>query len=156
MPRGSCLCGTVGWQVDGPVSDIECCHCSRCRKGTGAAFAPMAAVRRADFRFTGGEEEIREFAFPVRERPPAWRRAFCGRCGGPVPRVDPDFATLEIPAGCLDDDAGIRPLRHIYVAGAAPWFEFSDGLPRHERWAPRETAIEKSLPERTQGRSSSK
>ena len=39
MIRGSCLCGDVAWQVDGPVELMSHCHCSRCRKSHGAAFA---------------------------------------------------------------------------------------------------------------------
>ncbi|WP_315752151.1 MULTISPECIES: hypothetical protein [unclassified Bradyrhizobium] len=31
--RGSCLCGRVGFEVDGPFDNFLNCHCSRCRKG---------------------------------------------------------------------------------------------------------------------------
>ena len=57
--------------------------------------------------------------------------AFCGRCGAPVPLVDPAEPTLEIPTGTLDGDPGTRPIQHIYTAGAAPWWDVDDGLPRH-------------------------
>jgi hypothetical protein len=131
MLEGSCLCGAVHWGVEGPVTGIECCHCSRCRKATGSAFAPAVAVRSCDFRWLAGEDHVRVFALPVRKRPPPYRRAFCGRCGGPVPLVDPDEPTLEILTGTLDGDPGTRPIQHIYTAGAAPWWNVDDGLPRH-------------------------
>jgi hypothetical protein len=35
-----------------------------------------------------------------------------------------------IPAGCLDDDPGVRPIVHIFVASKAPWDEITDSLPR--------------------------
>jgi hypothetical protein len=42
---------------------------------------------------------------------------------------------IEIPAGCLDDDPGLRPEMHIFVEGKAPWFTISDELPQMDRVA---------------------
>ena len=78
---------------------------------------------------------MRVFALPLRERPPPYRRAFCASCGGPVPLVDRDEETLEIPTGTLDGDPGTRPVQHIYTACAASWWPTDDGLPRHARHA---------------------
>jgi hypothetical protein len=50
-------------------------------------------------------------------------------CGGPVPTVDKD--TINIPAGTLDDDPGLRPQRHIFVDRKAPWFDIDGRLPRY-------------------------
>jgi hypothetical protein len=33
MVVGSCLCGGVRFEVDGPISGMGNCHCSDCRKG---------------------------------------------------------------------------------------------------------------------------
>ena len=33
--------------------------------------------------------------------------------------------------GTLDDDPGIKPSVHIFVADKAPWFEISDRLPQY-------------------------
>ena len=38
MIRGGCLCGAVGFRVDGPVHRMAHCHCSMCGKHHGAAF----------------------------------------------------------------------------------------------------------------------
>jgi hypothetical protein len=35
-----------------------------------------------------------------------------------------------LPLGTLDDDPGIRPQMHIYVASKASWFTISDDLPQ--------------------------
>ena len=45
MIRGSCLCGGVKFEVRGSKGPFELCHCNRCRKATGSAFA--AALRAA-------------------------------------------------------------------------------------------------------------
>lgn len=39
--RGGWLCGATGYVVDGEFARVTHCHCSTCRKGHGAAFAPQ-------------------------------------------------------------------------------------------------------------------
>ena len=136
MLRGSCLCGSVRYEVTGPVTPVEFCHCPRCRKSTGAASAPAIAARRSDFRWLEGADRVRVYSAPLRETPPPYRRAFCEACGSPVPLDDPQAAVLELPAGALDDDPGVQPLRHIFAEHAVPWFRFTDGLPRYPRHVP--------------------
>jgi hypothetical protein len=57
---------------------------------------------------------------------PGYRRTLCS---GPVPTVGED--TINIPAGTLDDDPGLRPQRHIFVDRKAAWFDIGDRLPRY-------------------------
>jgi hypothetical protein len=45
-----------------------------------------------------------------------------------------DGRRAVIPAGCLDDDPGIRPAAHIFVASKAPWHPIADDLPRHDAY----------------------
>jgi len=49
-----------------------------------------------------------------------------------VPKPDPRSKWLEIPAGLLEDDPGLKPDKHIFVEVNAPWFEITDALPRYE------------------------
>ncbi|MFT5696287.1 MAG: hypothetical protein ACI9QQ_002267, partial [Myxococcota bacterium] len=48
MIRGSCLCGSVRYEISGKLSPIQYCHAQRCRKASGAAFATEAAARVVD------------------------------------------------------------------------------------------------------------
>ncbi|WP_456298502.1 GFA family protein [Devosia beringensis] len=41
---GSCLCGTVRYSVPDEFHAAFNCHCSQCRRATGSAFKPMAAI----------------------------------------------------------------------------------------------------------------
>jgi hypothetical protein len=41
-----------------------------------------------------------------------------------------------IPAGTIDDDPGIQPQAHIFVAYKAPWFEITDNLPQFAKKPP--------------------
>ena len=45
MLKGSCLCGSVRYEIDGPLDGAMNCHCSMCRKAHGAAFRSRAGIR---------------------------------------------------------------------------------------------------------------
>lgn len=130
MVFGSCLCGGVRFAIERAVGPFELCHCPRCRKASGSAFAAALGVRVADFRLLAGAELVRVWEAPVREHPPPYRSAFCARCGSPLPHASPGADALEVPAGLLDDDPGLRPDKHIFVDGGSAWFEIVDALPR--------------------------
>lgn len=135
MITGSCLCGSVRFEIDRAVGPFELCHCNRCRKTSGSAFVAAIGVRTEDFRLVAGSDRIVRYQAPIIERPPAYRTAFCGRCGSPVPDPQPGEAWFEIPAGSLDDDPGIRPDKHIFVEFIPDWSEISDALPQLDKRA---------------------
>ena len=128
--RGSCLCGGVAFEVDQFAGPFELCHCSRCRKSGGSAFAAMVGVERRNFRWLSGTELVAHFDAPILHHPPAYRASFCRCCGSSVPDPEDDSAWFEIPAGLLDDDPVLRPDRHIFVEHKAPWVEILDDLPQ--------------------------
>lgn len=135
MIRGGCLYGGVRFEIAQATGPFELCHCSRCRKASGSAFVAGLGVLRKDFHLLQGEELIRTYEAPIRDKPPPYRTSFCGRCGSPVPDPKSDSPWLEVAAGVLDDDPGLRPERHILVKVKAPWFAITDTLPQLDRAA---------------------
>ena len=133
MIRGGCLCGGVRFEIARAVGPFELCHCSRCRKVSGSAFVAWLGVLREDFRLLQGQELIRMYEAPLRNKPPAYRTSFCGRCGSPVPDPQSQGPWFEVHAGVLDDDPGVRPERHILVEAKSPWFTITDALPQFDR-----------------------
>jgi hypothetical protein len=130
--HGSCLCGDVAWAVDGPLEFMHHCHCGRCRKQHGAAFATDVICRAADARLVRGRDRIGRF-----ESSPRSSRTFCRRCGSDVTDTEAvwnDFTFM--PAGALDDDPGIRPVGHIFAASKASWVDIADDLPRFDAFPP--------------------
>lgn len=99
------------------------------------------AARTETFQWIEGHDLIASYAAPIREAPPAYRRAFCSVCGSPLPLLDPEQPYVVIPAGCLDDDPGTRPFRHIFVGVKAPWYEIQDNLPQFEGHLPPELRL---------------
>jgi hypothetical protein len=130
MIAGSCLCGGVRFEIERAAGPFELCHCTRCRRVTGSAFAALVGVHTEDFRLLAGRELIACYEAPLVERPPPYRVFFCRRCGSPAPDPDPTPPWFEIPAGLLAGDPGIRPDKHIFVEHQAPWFESAGALPR--------------------------
>ncbi len=133
---GSCLCGAVAFEVHGPVHLLSHCHCSMCRKFSGAAFLTFARASRGLFVWTRGEDKVRKY-----DSSPGAVRCFCDNCGSSLPVTRTDLINVLIPAGTLDSDPMIRPAFHMFVADRAPWFEISDRLPRMDSW-PTESNIE--------------
>jgi hypothetical protein len=130
--RGSCLCGDVAWEAEGPFELMSHCYCSRCRKSHGAAFGTYVMGRADAFRLVRGRDRIQRY-----ESSPGFFRPFCGRCGSVVPDGEPAWEDrVAMPVGPLDDDPGVRPLAHIFVASKAPWFEIHDTLPRFDAEPP--------------------
>lgn len=76
MLRGSCLCGSVRYEIRGAVGRAVHCHCSMCRKAHGAAFATYGRVERSDFTLVSGAGDIASYSSS-----PGVTRTFCKRCG---------------------------------------------------------------------------
>ena len=127
MIRGSCLCGGVRFEIDGPLKGASHCHCSMCRKAHGAAFGTYAAAKAADFRVVSGENRITRYRSSA-----GIVRTFCARCGSTLQWLresKPDV--VDVALGVVDGDPGVRPLHHIYVGSKAPWHEITDDLPQY-------------------------
>lgn len=144
MIRGSCLCGSVRYQIDGSLSPIQYCHAQRCRKASGAAFATEAAARAIDFSFTQGEELIASYDAPILHEPPAYRRNFCTQCGSPLPVPLEGTDYVIIQGGTLDGDVPAKVFRHIFTGQRAPWYELNDELPKFEASPPVHTRLPKT------------
>ena len=135
MVRGSCLCGDLAWQAEGPFQLMSHCHCSICRKSHGTGFGTAVAAPATGFRVVRGESGIARY-----ESSPGNFRSFCPRCGSMLWNGAGEHVFM--PAGCLDDDPGARPQMHIFVGSKAPWHESTDSLPRFDASAPNPPALD--------------
>ncbi len=127
---GSCLCGSVTFEIDGAVGPFEICHCNRCRKVSGSRGMAAVGVNTADYRFLSGAEFIKAYAAPILYAPPAYHSQFCTNCGSPVPPPDPQGDWFEIAAGLFNDPINLKPDKHIYVELTPDWDDLSDDLPQ--------------------------
>ena len=126
--EGKCLCGAVQYSVEDGFSYALNCHCSQCRRATGAAFKPFAGIERSKLTVTRGSNDLLvfggELAHDVR----------CSKCGSLLYSVVREGKFVHVTLGTLVDEPSIRPRAHIFVGSKAAWFTIHDDLPRHEEF----------------------
>jgi hypothetical protein len=126
--RGSCLCGGVRFELTRPFRRAGYCHCSRCRKHSGAGGLVQGRVPRDGFRLLAGEKLLSTYSPPG-----GAAKVFCSRCGSSLFGGDwPGGDEVSVRFGVLDDDPGIRPQDRAFTDSRAVWDALpDDGLPRH-------------------------
>lgn len=129
--EGSCLCGQVRFRITGAITNFQYCHCSRCRKFTGAAHAANLFTDREHLEWSSGETEVGQFSLDAK---PGFHTAFCQRCGSSLPSLSSSGMFWVVPAGALEQDPVARPQRNIFWGSRAPWFVESGELALHEEW----------------------
>jgi hypothetical protein len=129
---GGCLCGRVRYEVTEPLVSASYCHCTRCQRRTGTAASAQARVAPGALRITQGEEHVREYA-----PEDGWPKCFCIACGGALWSHHPTEEIYGVRLGTFDEDPGIRPQWHQFVAYAASWEAIpDDGLRRYPEGKP--------------------
>jgi hypothetical protein len=126
--RGSCLCGLVAYEVPDSFEYSLYCHCSNCRRATGAAAKPFAAIKSNRLTFVSGGDQIMRYGGGTNHD------AHCERCGSLLYSLVRDGTYLHVTMGTLIDSPTIRPTAHIFVGSKAPWDDVCDGLPQFDRF----------------------
>jgi hypothetical protein len=128
MIKGSCMCGGVAYEAEGPLIAMARCHCIQCRKASGAEFATNGSVVTEAFRVTRGKDLLGRF-----ESSPGKHRVFCSRCGSPLFKEDdsnPQQVRLRL--GSVDSGVEQKPLAHVFVGEKPEWSEILDDTPQFE------------------------
>ena len=116
MVKGSCLCGSVKYEITGKIGDIVHCHCKTCRKAHGAAFSSVAAVKERDFSVLGADN-LKSF-----ESSKGKSRYFCSNCGTQVYAKRENTEHIVLRLGSLDSDITSPEKEHIWVSQKANWY----------------------------------
>jgi len=123
---GSCLCGTVRFEIDLPTMLCAHCHCTMCRRAHGAGYVTWVTLPPAQFRLVGGEDRLVRYRSSEHAT-----RSFCGVCGSSLffesanrpDQLDVVLANFTAP---IDRD----PEFHVYFDDRAAWVHVGDDLPR--------------------------
>lgn len=127
---GSCLCGGIQYEINGPLTDVLNCHCSMCRKLHASAFRTRAKVQSSDWTTLKGQELLKFY-----ESSPGEHKGFCSNCGSSLyTKFDAVPDIYGFPLGTLDTDPDVKAGRHVFVGSKAPWFEITDDLPQNEEY----------------------
>jgi hypothetical protein len=123
MLRGGCFCGAVRYETDGEPFHETSCHCSICRRTTGAPFVTWFSVQRATFRFTKGQPTYFRSS-------PRGERSFCSRCGTQLTiSLCTAPSEIDVTTCSLDHPDGLPPKDHTRASSKLGWIKLSDELP---------------------------
>ena len=122
------------YQISGNIGIFQYCHCSRCRKFTGSAFAANLFVVPDKFKWLAGEDSVERYD---PDDTKYFATCFCKKCGSSMPWLSKSGKVFVIPAGTLDDDPGIRPMQKIFCASKAEWYEDAAVVPKYDEMPPR-------------------
>lgn len=125
MLAGGCYCGAIRYEAVGKPFNLTSCHCSICRRTTGAPFVAWFTVSRPGFRFVVGE--------PARFlSTPQGQRAFCGHCGTRLTFEHDGLPDeIDVTTLSLDDPEALPPEDHTRTSSQLSWIALADDLPRH-------------------------
>ena len=132
MYKGGCLCGAVRFFITGPIRNIVYCHCSRCRKAQGSAFATNGIVDADDFELTKGAQNVSAY-----KAPSGSTKIFCRTCGSPImSKKDTAPDVVRVRIGTIESEITERPMAHIFATSKASWDEITDDLPQYPGYEP--------------------
>jgi len=123
MPGGACLCGAIGFEVEGELQPPDACHCSQCRRQSGHYWASTDVEREA--LVLHGAEHLTWYASSRRVR-----RGFCSICGSVLLWEAEGRARIAVAMGAFDPPTGTRLHKHIFVGDKGDYYDIADGLPQ--------------------------
>ena len=120
--QGGCFCGAVRYAAQ-EVFDAGYCHCTVCRRISGAPAAAWFNVREEHFRVASGKPA----ALQSSEH---FVRYFCAACGThlfgrddlPIP-VTVGSRLVSVMLGTLDDPETVEPQIHQWWSDHVSWYE---------------------------------
>lgn len=123
---GKCLCGGISVKLVSQACEIVLCHCSQCRKSSGAPFLSVFPVPESAVELFDPQQLLASFRATEKKE-----RTFCRRCGSPIYSRRDGQAVLRMRAGLFEYLPDSRLTGHIFMAAAANWYADSDELPRY-------------------------
>ena len=131
--EGGCLCGATRYRATGEPYKSSYCHCSWCRKMTGAPIVAWLLYNADQVEFIKGSPQ--KYASS-----PGVQQGFCPVCGTPLwwESIWDDKPVQMVTIGSLDDPEVYPPTRHAFCHNQISWFEVADNLPRYQQSSPGE------------------
>lgn len=124
---GCCRCGALEYSVKDDFLYAGYCHCSKCRKATGACGNAIGAVSKENFTLIKGLNCLSQYK--GKSGSVAY---FCCICGSGLYSDVPNTDVIHIRYGSFNERPTLLPQAHIYVASKADWYEITDALPQFE------------------------
>lgn len=127
--EGGCHCGAVRYRVSGEPQHVALCHCTDCRKSSGAPMVAWAAFAENEFEMTKGQPKTFNSSGSA-------MRSFCPDCGTGLYYTNAEYlpGIVDIQSATLDNPDALPAGAHIQVAERIGWMEAAHTLPAFERY----------------------
>jgi hypothetical protein len=128
--EGGCLCGAIRYRATAaPVRGVIC-HCSMCRKHSGAPVLAFVHFPLDVFTWVKGE--------PTRYRSSQYaERGFCPKCGSTLSMHEEVLQDrVQITLGSLDEPQRAKIDDHVWTKDRIAWFDVKDDLQRYPKDSP--------------------
>ena len=128
MREGGCQCGAVRYEVSGEPRYHALCHCTDCRKSSGAPLVAWAIFPAEAVRITGTPK--------VHASSEHARRHFCAECGSGLFYTNEIVfpGLIDIQSATLDDPDSIPLGIQVQTAERIGWMATAHELPQFERY----------------------
>jgi hypothetical protein len=124
MRTGRCHCGGISYRIEGEPEHHALCHCTDCRRWSGAPMSGWIAFKEEQVTIAGEPA-----AYQSSEQA---TRLFCGACGTGLfyrnPAVLPGL--IDIQSGTLDEPAADPPGAQIMIKERLAWLDEVEQLPK--------------------------
>ena len=127
--QGGCQCGAVRYEVKGTHQHVALCHCSDCRKSSGAPMVAWAAFAENEFTMLQGDLTTFNSSGTA-------LRSFCPKCGTGIAYRNEEYlpGIVDIQSATLDDPDALPAGAHIQVAERIGWMAEAHSLPEFQRF----------------------
>lgn len=127
---GQCSCGELAYHHPAPAVQIVACHCSLCRRMTGAPLSSYVVVKAADLVLTQGQDFLKSYAVTSRTQ-----RYFCTDCGTPLYNSNQvTYAGLTmLYLGTVNQHESLTPTMDIYCESNLSWLSTADSSRHFEQ-----------------------
>jgi len=127
--NGGCQCGAVRYRLKGDSAHAALCHCTDCRKSSGAPAVHWIAFPMSDFELIQGE--LRDY-----QSSQLGTRRFCPTCGTGIAYVNETAlpGLIDVQGATLDDPDALPPQAHIQAAERLAYMETANELPAFARY----------------------
>lgn len=127
---GQCLCGACRFETTENVAFMANCHCTDCRKSTGAAHASFAFYHEAEITRTG---DTQSYSHAV-DSGNILTKHFCGICGSPMYVSSANrTGMVGIRAGVITEADRFKPTVNVYAGSKMPSTPLDPDLPAPEK-----------------------
>ena len=128
--EGGCSCGDVRYRMARKPMYVHCCHCTWCRRASGAAFALNGMVEGASVELTAGQIQI------VGTPTASGRGQKITRCVKCHTALWGNFSTAGeavhfVRLGTLDNPELFPPDVHIFTSTKLPWLVLGSDIPSY-------------------------